>query len=160
TRIITDDIVTVDFTVHPFRLTALEGNTVEALAVIVAPGARANYLGLGSESRYQNEGGSACAGCDGALPRFRHQPLVVVAGGDWAVEESTYLTKCASKVHLVHRRDQLRASKIMQQRLFANHKIEPKWFTVVEEVLGNEQDGVTAVRIRNTRSGAAEDLEA
>ena len=111
TRIITDDIVDVDFQRHPFTLTALEGEKVEALAVIIATGARANYLGLPSEDRFKNNGVSACAVCDGALPRFRNKPLVVIGGGDSAVEESTYLSKFASTVYLVHRRDQLRASQ-------------------------------------------------
>src|SRR5262249_43794376 len=110
TRIVTDDIVQVDFQRHPFRLVALEGQTVEALTVIVATGARANYLGLPSEERFKNNGVSACAVCDGALPRFRNNPLVVIGGGDSAVEESTYLSKFASKVYLVHRRDKLPAS--------------------------------------------------
>src|SRR5262245_25297816 len=110
TRIVTDDIVKVDFKRHPFVLTSLEGQTVEALAVIIATGARANYLGLPSEDRFKNNGVSACAVCDGALPRFRNRPVAVVGGGDSAVEEATYLTKFASTVYLVHRRDQLRAS--------------------------------------------------
>src|SRR5205085_5127989 len=120
TRIVTDDVVHVDLSKHPFRLKTLEGKEIEALTVIVATGARANYLGLASEDRFKNNGVSACAVCDGALPRFRNKPLVVVGGGDTAVEEATYLTKFASDVHVVHRRDELRASQIMQQRLFAN----------------------------------------
>src|SRR5262249_45831949 len=99
TRIITDDIVSVDFKKHPFVLERLEGPKVEARTVIVATGARANYLGLPSEDRFKNNGVSACAVCDGALPRFRKQPIVVVGGGDSAVEEATYLTKFASKVY-------------------------------------------------------------
>src|SRR6185369_1656307 len=100
TRIVTDDIVEVDFQRHPFRLTASESGVIEALAVIVATGARANYLGLPSEETYKNRGVSACAVCDGALPRFKNKPLVVIGGGDSAVEEATYLTKFASRVHL------------------------------------------------------------
>src|SRR5581483_11624465 len=98
--------------------------------------------------------------CDGALPRFRNQPLVVVGGGDSAVEESTYLTKFAHTVHLVHRRDQLRASKIMQQRALTNPKIAMKWNRVLEEVLGNDADGVTGVRLRNTVDNQTEELAA
>src|SRR5437764_10420337 len=98
TRVITDDIVSVDFKRSPFVLKALEGQTVEARTVIVATGARANYLGLPSEDKYKNHGVSACAVCDGALPRFRKKSLVVVGGGDTAVEEATYLTKFASTV--------------------------------------------------------------
>jgi thioredoxin reductase (NADPH) len=118
--------------------------------VIVATGARANYLGLPSEDKYKNRGVSACAVCDGALPRFRSKPLVVVGGGDSAVEEATYLSKFASTVYLVHRRDQLRASKIMQERAFKNAKIQLTWNRVLDEVLGNDKDGVTGVRLRGT----------
>jgi thioredoxin reductase (NADPH) len=160
TRIITDDIVSVDLKRHPFRLRSLEGKELEALAVIVATGARANYLGLPSEDRFKNNGVSACAVCDGALPRFRNKPLVVVGGGDSAVEEGTYLTKFGSVVYLVHRRDQLRASKIMQQRALSNPKISMKWNRVVDEVLGNEDDGVTGVRLKSTVDGATEQLSA
>jgi thioredoxin reductase (NADPH) len=158
TRIVTDDIVQVDFQRHPFRLTSLEGQTVETMTVIVATGARANYLGLPSEDRFKNNGVSACAVCDGALPRFRNQPLVVVGGGDSAVEEGTYLTKFAREVYLVHRRDQLRASQIMQQRALSNAKIKPKWNRVVEEVLGTDKDGVTGVRLRSTVDDQREEL--
>src|SRR5262249_57543678 len=123
TGVLRDDIVQVDFQKHPFRLTALGGQTVETLSVIVATGARANYLGLPSEDRFKNHGVSACAVCDGALPRFRNQPLVVVGGGDSAIEEATYLSKFASVVHLVHRRGKLRASPIIRGRALSNPQI-------------------------------------
>jgi thioredoxin reductase (NADPH) len=158
TRIITDDIVRVDLQSHPFRLFSLEGQIIETLALIIATGARANYLGLQSEDRFKNNGVSACAVCDGALPRFRNKPLVVVGGGDSAVEESNYLTKFASTVHLVHRRDQLRASKIMQQRAFNNPKIAIKWNRVLLEILGNDQDGVTGVRLGSTVDDTLEEI--
>ena len=123
TRIQTDDVVSIDLSSHPFQLTTLDGTQIEALSVIVATGARANYLGLESEDRFKNAGVSACAVCDGALPRFRDKPLVVVGGGDSAMEEATYLSKFASRVHIVHRRDTFRASKIMAERVLANEKI-------------------------------------
>jgi thioredoxin reductase (NADPH) len=157
-RVVTDDIVAVDFRRYPFQLQPGEGPPVEALAVIVATGARANYLGLPSEERFKNKGVSACAVCDGALPRFRNRPLAVVGGGDSAVEESTYLSKFASVVYLIHRRDQLRASQIMQQRLRANPKIQIKWNRVVEEVLGTDEAGVTGVRLRSTVDDSREEL--
>lgn len=159
TRIVSDDIVRVDFGRRPFVLTAREGQVVEALSVIVATGARANYLGLPSEESYKNRGVSACAVCDGALPRFRNRPLVVVGGGDSAVEEATYLSKFASKVYLVHRRDQLRASKIMAERALKNPKIAMKWNRGVDEVLGTEREGVTGVRLKSTLDGTTELLE-
>jgi thioredoxin reductase (NADPH) len=158
TRVITDDVVRVDFSKRPFTLFPRDGEPVEALSVIVATGARANYLGLPSEDRYKNNGVSACAVCDGALPRFRNKPLVVVGGGDSAVEEGTYLSKFASTVYLVHRRDQLRASKIMQERALSNPKITPKWNRTLDEVLGTERDGVTGVRLKSTADGATEEL--
>jgi thioredoxin reductase (NADPH) len=126
----------------------------------VASGARANYLGLPSEEAYKNRGVSACAVCDGALPRFRNQPLVVVGGGDSAVEESTYLTKFASRVHLVHRRDQLRASKIMAQRAEQNPKIEIQWNRTLGEVVGNEKEGVTGVVLESTVGEKPKELAA
>ena len=148
TRVLTDDVVEIDLANHPFRMKTLEGQEIEALSVIIATGARANYLGLESEDRFKNAGVSACAVCDGALPRFRNQPLVVVGGGDSAMEEGTFLTKFASKVYIVHRRDTLRASKIMAQRALDNEKIDVKWNSVVDEVLGDDENGVTGVRIR------------
>lgn len=150
TRVKTDDIVEVDFSSRPFRLTAANGDNVEAHAVIIATGARANYLGLESEERFKNQGVSACAVCDGALPRFRNKPLVVVGGGDSAMEEGTFLTKFASTVYIVHRRDAFRASKIMAERALSNDKIEVKWNSVVDEVLGDDEQGVTGVRLRST----------
>jgi len=150
TRVVTDDVVEVDFDTHPFKLTASSGAAHEALAVIVATGARANYLGLPSEEKYKNRGVSACAVCDGALPRFRNKPLAVIGGGDSAVEEADYLSKFASTVYIVHRRNELRASKIMATRAMENPKIEVLWSRVLDEVLGNDADGVTGVRLKST----------
>jgi thioredoxin reductase (NADPH) len=159
-RIITDDVVSVDFSRRPLIVTSSEGKTVPTHTVIIATGARANYLGLPSEEAFKNRGVSACAVCDGALPRFRGQPLVVVGGGDSAVEEATYLTKYASKVYLVHRRDQLRASKIMQQRALGNPTIQIVWNHEVDEVLGDDGSGVTAVRIKSTLDTSTRQLAA
>ncbi|MFZ9089235.1 MAG: NAD(P)/FAD-dependent oxidoreductase [Planctomycetaceae bacterium] len=149
-RIVTDDIVSVDTSERPFKMKTLSGAEVTSHAVIIATGARANYLGLPSEERFKNMGVSACAVCDGALPRFRNQPVVVVGGGDSAMEEATFLTKFASVVYIVHRRDSFRASRIMAERALNNPKIQVKWNSVVDEVLGDDQKGVTGVRIRNT----------
>jgi thioredoxin reductase (NADPH) len=149
-RIITDDIVDVDFTTRPLRVIASEGQTHEAHAVIVATGARANYLGLPSEEPFKNRGVSACAVCDGALPRFRKKPVVVIGGGDSAVEEADYISKFASVVHMVHRRDQLRASKIMAKRAMDNPKITIQWNRTLVEVLGDDKAGVTGVRLAST----------
>lgn len=160
TNIVTDDIVEVDFDVHPFKLKAMSGQEIEALSVIIATGARANYLGLPSEEKYKNNGVSACAVCDGALPRFRDKPLVVVGGGDSAVEEADYLSKFASTVYLIHRRDELRASKIMAQRAIDNPKIDIQWNSTVDEILGNDQDGVTGVRLRSTVDDSTRDQDA
>jgi thioredoxin reductase (NADPH) len=158
TRILSDDVVEVDFSGRPLKIVLATGETITAQAVIVATGARANYLGLPSESHYKNRGVSACAVCDGALPRFRNRPLAVVGGGDSAVEEATYLTKFASVVYLVHRRDQLRASKIMQQRVLDDPKIQPVWNHVVTEVLGNDKDGVTGLRLQHARDQSSREL--
>jgi thioredoxin reductase (NADPH) len=159
TRIITDDVVDVDLTQRPFKVMSSEGKTIETHTLIVATGARANYLGLPSEEKYKNLGVSACAVCDGALPRFRNRPMVVVGGGDSAIEEASYLTKYASVVHLIHRRDELRASKIMQQRALDNEKIDIVWSHVVDEVLGDEQDGLTGVRLRSTKDDSTRELK-
>jgi thioredoxin reductase (NADPH) len=163
TRIITDDIVSVDFSRRPLLLHTSENGSFETHTVILATGASANYLGLPSEEKFRNKGVSACAVCDGALPRFRNKPLVVVGGGDSAVEEASYLTKYASKVYMILRRGEMRASKIMQQRAFDNPKIELVKFSIVDEVLGDDVDqrvGVTGVRVRNVESKETRVLDA
>ncbi len=149
TRIVSEDVTEIALSQHPFKLKTSGGKSIEALSVIIATGARANYLGLDSEKTFKNRGVSACAVCDGGLPRFRNKPLVVVGGGDSAMEEASYLTKTASKVYIVHRRDSFRASKIMAQRVIENPKVEVKWNSVVDEVLGDDASGVTGVRLRN-----------
>jgi len=168
TRIITEDIETVDVTRRPFVLKDTAGTTVEAHALVIATGASANYLGLDSESKYKNFGVSACAVCDGALPRFRNKPLIVVGGGDSACEEGSYLTKFASVVHLVHRRDTLnRASPIMAKRLLDNPKVKPHWNSAVEEVLGETVEAhggevlsMNGVRVRNLVTNETKTIEA
>lgn len=160
TRVVTDDVVEVNLSKQPFTVKTLEGNTHETHALVIATGARANYLGLPSEEAYKNRGVSACAVCDGALPRFRNKPLIVVGGGDSAVEEATYLTKYASKVHMVHRRDELRASKIMQERALSNDKIQMEWNSTLEEVLGDDNQGVSGVRVKSTVDAAVRELPA
>jgi thioredoxin reductase (NADPH) len=150
TEVLTDDVVEVNFRTSPFELHCLGGRRFQSHSVIVATGARANYLGLPSEHAFKNRGVSACAVCDGALPRFRNKPLVVVGGGDTAMEEASYLSKFASTVYVVHRRDTFRASKIMADRVLTNPKIQVKWNSQVDEVLGSDQDGVTGVRLENT----------
>jgi thioredoxin reductase (NADPH) len=160
TRVITDDIVEVDLSSRPFKLKSLGGEQTEAHSIIIATGARANYLGLPSEEMYKNRGVSACAVCDGALPRFRNKPLVVVGGGDSAMEEASYLTKFASTVHLVHRRGEFRASKIMAERVLENPKIKVHWHSGIEEVLGDDKEGLTGVKLKNLETGAVVDMAA
>jgi len=153
TRVVANDIVSCDFESRPFVLTTSEDNEVKTHAVIIATGATANWMGLENEMRLALAGGgvSACAVCDGALPVFRNQPLVVVGGGDSAMEEASYLAKFASKVYIVHRRDQFRASKVMQERILKNPKCHPVWNSTVIDVLG--QESVTGVRIKNIQTG-------
>jgi thioredoxin reductase (NADPH) len=155
TRVAYRFVSRVDFSQRPFHIwhgdefNGEPEEMIEAHTVIIATGASANYLGIPGERTYENHGVSACAVCDGALPRFRDSSLVVIGGGDTAVEEATYLTKFAKRVHLVHRRDSLRASKIMTQRALTNEKITPVWNSVVEDVIGNPHDGVTGVKVKN-----------
>ena len=155
TRIFTEDVTTVDFRKRPFTITSAE-RTVTAQSVIIATGATAKRLNLPSEPRLWNAGMSACAVCDGALPIFRNKPLAVVGGGDSAAEEATFLTKFASKVYLIHRRHELRASQIMQHRVLNHPKIEPIWNTVLVDVLG--KDAVNGVRLRDVNTKAERDL--
>jgi thioredoxin reductase (NADPH) len=150
TRVVTEDVTDLDISARPFRLTASDGTAYESHAVIVATGAKANYMGLPSEDTFKNRGVSACAVCDGALPRFRNKPLAVVGGGDSAVEEADYLSKFASTVYMIHRRAELRASKIMARRALENPKIKVLWNRTLAEVLGNDKEGVTGVRLAST----------
>ena len=143
----------VDLARQPFALT-VDGERVETKALIIASGAGHRRLGLESERRLEKKGVTYCATCDGALPMFRNQPLVVVGGGDSACEEALYLTRFGSMVHLIHRRDQLRASRIMTERVLSNPKIRPVWDSVVTEVLDVKQDKVTGVRLKNVKTGA------
>ena len=152
------DLVTgVDLSSRPFRVWTDGGDTFTADVLIVATGAQARWLGLDSERHFSGAGVSACATCDGFF--FRNKPVAIVGGGNTAVEEALYLAQMCAKVTLVHRRDSLRAEKIMQQRLFAHPKVEVVWDHVVDEVLGSEDPkGVTGVRIRHVRTGEAQVL--
>jgi thioredoxin reductase (NADPH) len=151
TRVRTADVMAVDFSQRPFRLTASDGELL-ADAVIIATGASAKWLGIATENKFQNYGVSACATCDGAL--FKGRDLMVVGGGDTAMEEATFLTRFATKVVVVHRRDEFRASKIMLERARRNPKIEFITNAVIDEILGElPRPGVTGVRLRDARSG-------
>ena len=176
TRVVTDDgvkegqlpdglftpsphVKSVRLSERPFRVEADNGFACTCHALIIATGAKANWLGLENEHRLAQSGGgvSACAVCDGALPIFRDQVLAVVGGGDSAVEEATYLTKFASRVHLIHRRDKLRASQIMQDRVLNNAKIQIVWNSIVVDVNGRKR--ITGVALEDTRTAARRDLE-
>ncbi|MEJ2538702.1 MAG: thioredoxin-disulfide reductase [Gemmatimonadota bacterium] len=164
TRIVSEDIVEVDFSVHPRILKSSGGKTVEADAVIIATGANARWLEVPGEEELARGGGgvSACAVCDGALPFFRDKRLAVVGGGDSAMEEAIYLTNFASEVVIIHRRDEFRASPIMAERALEHPKIRVMWDTVVEEVVGEEVDGlkeIRALRLRNTKTDEGSTLE-
>jgi len=143
----------VDFSKRPFNLT-VDGENVVAETVIIATGAGHKHLGVPGEHELETKGTTYCATCDGALPVFRNQPLVVVGGGDSACEEALYLTRFGSEVFLVHRRDSLRASKIMAERVHAHKTIKPVWDSAVTEILDAKQDKVTGVKLRNLKTGA------
>ncbi|MEI6569042.1 MAG: FAD-dependent oxidoreductase, partial [Verrucomicrobiota bacterium] len=143
----------VDLSKQPFKL-VVDGEPVETETLIIASGAGHRHIGLDSEHKLENKGVTYCATCDGALPMFRNQPLVVVGGGDSACEEALYLTRFGSIVYLVHRRDSLRASKIMAERVLANPKIKPVWNSVVTEVLDVAQDKVTGVRVKDVNTNS------
>ena len=159
TRIIADTIVAVDLAARPFRATGDSGNAYTGDTLIVCTGAQARWLGLDSEQRYMGFGVSACATCDGFF--FRDKDVVVVGGGNTAVEEAMFLTNFASKVTLVHRRDELRAAKILQDRLFANPKITIAWNSAVDAILGREDPfGVSGARLRDTVTGKTREIAA
>jgi thioredoxin reductase (NADPH) len=141
-----------DFSKRPFVLT-VDGEKIEAETVIIATGASHKHLGVPGEDLLETKGVTYCATCDGALPVFRNKPLVVVGGGDSACEEAMYLTRFGSEIFLIHRRDQLRASKIMAERALSNPKIKPVWDSVVTEVLDVKQDKVTGVKLKNLKTG-------
>jgi thioredoxin reductase (NADPH) len=154
-----EEIVGVDFSTYPLRVRTSAGKWLEAMTVVVATGARANWLGLHNEERLARTGGgvSACAVCDGAMPFYRDKLLAVVGGGDSAMEEATYLTKFASEVVIIHRRDTFRASKVMIDRALSNPKIRVAWNTQVVDVLG--ADFITGLRLRNSLTGDERDME-
>ncbi|HEY3233669.1 MAG TPA: thioredoxin-disulfide reductase [Polyangiaceae bacterium] len=160
TEIVTADVSRVDLSKRPFKVWAGQDEPEMYLAqtLIVATGARANYLGLESEEKLKNRGVSACAVCDGAL--FRGQDVVVVGGGDTAMEEATYLAGLCGSVTLIHRRDEFRASKVMQRRVLENPKIKVLYSHVVEEVLDVEKDQVTGVRVKDLKTGNRRIIEA
>ena len=150
TEIITDNIKTVDFSSRPFKAESESGEQFTADTVIISTGAQARWLGLESEKKFNGYGVSACATCDGFF--FQDKTVLVVGGGNSAVEEALYLTNIASKVYLVHRRDSLRAEKILQDRLFSNPKVEVIWNSQLEEVIGNDDPlNVTGVKLKNTK---------
>lgn len=147
-------VTEADLTSRPFRLVVDEEHTVFAKSVIIATGASAKWMGLPNEQRLRGKGVTACATCDGAF--FKNQHVIVIGGGDTAMEEATYLTRFASKVTIVHRRNEFRASKVMQQRVFDHPKIEIAWNSEVEDVLG--KDVVEGVRLKDTVTGETRDL--
>lgn len=159
TRAVTEDIQQVDFSGRPLRLIAGDGQQLTADSVIISTGANARWLGVPGEERLAQSGGgvSACAVCDGALPHFRDKVIAVVGGGDSAMEDALYMTKFASEVLVIHRRDEFRASKIMQSRVLENPKIKVLWNSLVEEVLG--EDSIKRIRVRDVKSGEQKEID-
>jgi thioredoxin reductase (NADPH) len=160
TRLVSDIVTSVDLSKRPFQLTCDSGDTYSTDALIIATGAQARWLGLPSEQKFQGFGVSACATCDGFF--YRGKEVVVVGGGNTAVEEALYLTHHAEKVTVVHRREAFRAERVMQNRLFNHPKIEVVWNSVVDEVLGKEgfPPSVTGVRLKNVVTGEMRDIAA
>jgi thioredoxin reductase (NADPH) len=156
-ELVFDTITALDLSRRPFVCTADSGDRYAAETLILATGAQARWLGLPSEQKFGGHGVSACATCDGFF--FRNRTVAVVGGGNTAVEEALYLSQMASRVILIHRRDQLRSEKVLQDRLFRNPKIEIIWDSVVEEILGREQPrAVTGLRLRNVRTSASSEI--
>ena len=156
TEMVQEDVTSADFSQRPFVLKS-ENREVRAHSVIISTGATAKRMGVPNEEKMWSNGMSACAVCDGALPMFRDQPLMVIGGGDTAVEEATYLTKFGSVVYMVHRRDELRASKIMQERAFKNPKLEIIWDTILEDAVG--KDYLTGARLKNVKTQEVREME-
>jgi thioredoxin reductase (NADPH) len=158
TEMMLDQVVTVDLTRRPFRLQGDSGDTYTCEALIIATGAQARWLGLPTEEKYKGYGVSACATCDGFF--YKGKDVVVIGGGNTAVEEALFLTNFAKRVTIVHRRDSFRAERILQERLFKNAKITVIWNSMLEEVLGTDDPkGVTAVRLRNVQSGTTSQVD-
>ena len=151
TRLIMEDVTGIRLGSRPFEITGMSGTVVQAGAVIIATGATARRLPLESEKKYWSRGISACAVCDGALPVFRNKELAVIGGGDTAVEEASHLTQFASRVYLIHRRDELRASRIMRRRAAEHPKIEIVWNKIVEEFVG--ESTLNGIRLKDTKTG-------
>jgi thioredoxin reductase (NADPH) len=156
TRFLTGNVLKVDLSKRPFTLTLGGGKEVKTQTLIISTGASAKWLGLESETKLRGKGVSACATCDGFF--FRNQDVIVSGGGDTAMEEATFLTRFAKSVTVVHRRDKLRASKIMQEKAMKNPKIKFMWDSVIEEILGG--DAVTGVRVRNSKTNQVVDVPA
>lgn len=157
-EVVSDIITNLDLSDRPFIATGDSGNTYTCDSIILATGARAKWLGLPSEEKYKGFGVSACATCDGFF--YRNEEIVVIGGGNTAVEEALFLTNFASKVTLIHRRDELRSEKILQDRLFKNPKIETLWFNEVVEVLGDKEPlGVTGIKVKNVKTGVLSTIQ-
>ena len=157
TKIVHDQIIEVDFSKRPFKLIGESGDIFEADSVVIATGAQAKWLGLESEKKFQGFGVSGCATCDGFF--FKNKEVIVVGGGNSAVEEALYLTNHAKKVYVVHRRDSFKSEKILQDRLFKNPKIEVIWNHALDEVLGSESPkSVTGARLKNTVDGSTREM--
>jgi len=156
TNLITDYIVDVDLTSRPFKATGDSGATYTGDTLIIATGAKARWLGLPSEKEFQGKGVSACATCDGFF--YKDKEVAIVGGGNAAVEEAIFLTNFCSKVSLIHRRDSLRAERILQDRLFENEKIELIWDSVIEEVIG-DATGMTGLKLKNVKTGEESTLK-
>ena len=158
TNIINDIIKSVDFKCKPFKAISESGTEYTADSVIISTGAQARWLGLASEKKFQGYGVSACATCDGFF--FKEKKVAVIGGGNSAVEEALYLTNFASKVYLVHRRDELRAEKILQDRLFKNEKVECVWDSELKEIVGDEDPlNVKSINIKNTKTNETSNIE-